>query len=88
MSEAVESKFSFNRCLRQGVVAAPRLWEKMATQILANVEAKLGKKKNGSLFRIGRTKNTPDTQLHVGLQLLDHVPFRKSPGTDGSDSGS
>ena len=38
MFECVESKISFNRCLRQGSVEAPRLWQKMATQLLANVE--------------------------------------------------
>ena len=36
--ECVESSFAFNRCLRQGSVEAPRLWQKMATQIWANVE--------------------------------------------------
>ena len=38
MSECVESSFAFNRCLRQGSVEAPRLWQKMATQILAHEE--------------------------------------------------
>ena len=39
MFECVESSFVFNRCLRQGSVEAPRLWQKkMATQLLANVE--------------------------------------------------
>ena len=42
--ECVESSFSFNRCLRQGSVEAPRLWQKMATQILANVEEEWMKK--------------------------------------------
>ena len=36
--ECVESSFVFNRCLRQGSVEAPRLWQKMATQIWASVE--------------------------------------------------
>ena len=36
--ECVESSFVFNRCLRRGSVEATRLWQKMATQILANVE--------------------------------------------------
>ena len=36
--ECVESNFSFNRCLRQGSVEAPCLWQKMATQASANVE--------------------------------------------------
>ena len=34
MFECVESTFSFNRCFRQGSVEAPRLWQKMATQLL------------------------------------------------------
>ena len=37
MFGCVESSFVFNRCLRQGSVEAPRLWQKMATQLLANV---------------------------------------------------
>ena len=36
--ECVESKFSFSGCLRQGSVEAPGLWQKMATQLLANEE--------------------------------------------------
>ena len=36
--EFVERSFVFNRCLRQGSVEAPRLWQKMTTQIWANVE--------------------------------------------------
>ena len=31
MFECVESRFLFNRCLRQGSVEAPRLWQKMST---------------------------------------------------------
>ena len=38
MFECVESSFIVNKCLRQGSVEAPRLWQKVATQILANVE--------------------------------------------------
>ena len=34
MFECVESCFSFDRSLRQGSAEAPRLWQKMATQIL------------------------------------------------------
>ena len=84
MFECVESKFSFHRCLRQGSVEAPRFWQKMAKR-----GRKLGKNKNGRSFRCGRTKNTPDMQLHVGRQLLDHVPLTNSSGTDvaGSHSG-
>ena len=51
---------------------------------------KFGKEKNERPLRLGRTKNTPDMQLHVDRQLLDHVPLKKSLGTDaeGSDSGN
>ena len=43
--ECVESNFNFNKCLRQGSVEAPRLWQKMASQILANVEEEWMKKR-------------------------------------------
>ena len=49
MFECVESCFSFNRCLRQGSVEAPRLWHKMATQIWANVEEEWMRKRSGIL---------------------------------------
>ena len=39
MFECVESSSTFNRCLRQGSVDAPRLWQMMAAQLLASVEA-------------------------------------------------
>ena len=42
--------FSFNRCLRQGSVEAPRLWQKMATQLLANVEKNWTGKRIGILL--------------------------------------
>ena len=69
-------------------VEAPRLWQKMATQLLANVDEILGKKRMGALIDL--EKDTPDMQHHVGRELLDHVPFPKSLGTnaEGSDSGS
>ena len=44
-SECAESSFIFNKCLRQGSVEAPRLWQKMATQIWANVEEDWMKKR-------------------------------------------
>ena len=43
--ESVESRFCFNRCLRQGSVEAPRLWQKMASHILANVEESMDEKR-------------------------------------------
>ena len=36
--EGVECSFPFTRCIRQGSVEVLRLWLKMATQILWNVE--------------------------------------------------
>ena len=45
--ESVESRFRFNKCPRQGSVEAPRLWKKMASQTLANVEEEWMMKKKG-----------------------------------------
>ena len=50
--ESVESRFSFNRCQRQGSVEAPRLWQKMATQIWAYVEGEWMKKRKGILLHV------------------------------------
>ena len=50
--ECVECRFAFNRCLRQGSVEVPRLWQKMATQILANVEEEWMKQRKGVLMDI------------------------------------
>ena len=50
MFECVKRNFSFNRCLRQGGVEAPRLSEKMATQFPANVEEFWTKKGMGILL--------------------------------------
>ena len=52
--ESVESRFSFNRCLRQGSVEAPRLWQKMASQILANEEEEWMKKRKGVMLDVKR----------------------------------
>ena len=55
MFECVESSFTFNRCLRQGSVDAPRLWQMMVAQLLASVEAvETEKKKHGSLVGLQR----------------------------------
>ena len=51
MFECVSS-FAFNRCLRQGSVEAPRLWQQMASQILANVEEEWMKQIKGVLNEI------------------------------------
>ena len=50
--ECVESSFAFNRCMRQESVEAPRLWQMMATQILANVEEEWMRQRKGVLMDI------------------------------------
>ena len=50
--ECVESSFAISRCLRQKSVEAPRLWQKMATQIWVNVEEERMKKRKGVLMDI------------------------------------
>ena len=50
MFEYVESSFAFNRCFRQGSVEVPSLWQKMATQLLANVEETWTRKRMGILL--------------------------------------
>ena len=50
--ECVESSLVFNRCLRQGSAEALRLWQKMATQIWANVEEEWMKKGKGVLLDV------------------------------------
>ena len=71
--ECVESKFSLDRCLRQGSVVA-----KDGHATCGKRGRKLGNEKNGRPFRLGRTKHTSDMHLHVGRQLLDHVPLQKA----------
>ena len=39
-----------NRCLRQGSVEAAKLWQMMATQLLATVDEKWKKRKMGLLL--------------------------------------
>ena len=50
--ESVESRFSFNKCLRQGSVETPRLWQKMTSQILANMEEEWMMKREGALLDV------------------------------------
>ena len=52
MFEWVESSFAFNRCSRQGSVEAPRMWQKMATHILANVEEEWMKQRRVVLMEV------------------------------------
>ena len=74
--KCVESKFSFDRCLRRGSVEAPGVRQKNGHA------ASLSKGRNRNSFEPIRTEEKPDWQLRVGRQLLDHVPFQKSPRTD------
>ena len=46
----VESSFTFNRCLRQESVEAPRLRQITAAQILASVEGKCKQKNMGLML--------------------------------------
>ena len=82
MFECVESNFFFNRCLRQGRVEAPRLWQKMAMQLLANVEDSWTRKRVGILLDLERQKVPSDVEFYAARQLPDHVPLQKSSGTD------
>ena len=63
--ECVESKISFNRCLRQGSVEGPRLRQKMAMQLLAKVEEDWVLKGNRHLFGLGMAEGTSDLKFHV-----------------------
>ena len=74
MFECVESSFIFNRCLRQGSVEAPRLWQKMAAQILANVEEEWMRKRRGILLD-SEGEGAHHICSYVGIKLLDHVAF-------------
>ena len=87
--ESAESKFSFGRCIRQGSVQGPRLWQKMAMQLLAEVEKERVRILCAS-FQIWKGENSPDLQFHVGGQLLGHIPFEGPSGTyvEGCNAGS
>ena len=50
MFECVESYFNSNRCLRQGSVEVPWLWQMMAAQLHASVKGKWKQKNMGLLL--------------------------------------
>ena len=50
MFECVESYFNSNRCLRQGSVEVPWLWQMMAVQLHASVKGKWTQKNMGLLL--------------------------------------
>ena len=86
----VESKFSFNRCLRQASVEAPRLWQKMVMQLLANVEEVWVRRGMGILLDLeGQKKHQICIFMWVD-NFSDHVSFQEQLGADaeGSDSGT
>ena len=64
--ECVESSFAFNRWLPQGSVEAPRLWRKMATQVLANVDEERVKQRKGVLMDF----ETEGRREHQNLQFF------------------
>ena len=76
MFECVESSFDFNRCLRQGSVEAPRLWQKVAAQLLANVEEDWMKQRNSVLMDI-EEEGVGDHQI-CSFRWADNEP----PGAD------
>ena len=78
MFECVENCFSFNRCLPQGSVEAPRWWQKMATQILANVEEEWMEEKKWHSLGLREGRSTSTMQLYVGRQLT----LERNFGTD------
>ena len=83
MFECVESEFVFHPCLRQGSVEAPRLWQKMATQIEAYVEEGWMKKRVGILmyFEDGRAQQICSAMW--GRHVLDYVALKKKESGAG-----
>ena len=55
---------------------------------LGKCGTRMEEEKGGRHFRSGRTKNSPDLQFHVGRQLLGHVSFEGSLGTNVQESNS
>ena len=79
MFESVESKVSFARCIRQGSVEAPRLWQKMVMQLVAKVEEEWTVKILGVILRSGRAqKLTQICMFHVGRQLAGSCLIAKA----------
>ena len=79
--ESVESRFSFNRCLRQGSVEAPRWLQKMASQIWANVEEEWMMKRKG-------VPMDAEEGVYIkyaascGLTIFGSCPTRKNTGSE------
>ena len=71
MFECVESRFSFNRSLRQGSVEAPKLWQIMATQLVATVEEKWKKRKMYLLLDFKGDEAHQICSFYVDRLLLD-----------------
>ena len=85
--EGVECSFPFKRCIRQGSVEVPRLWLKMATQILWNVEENWRKRKMGGPHWDSSRRIPSNVQLYEGGQLLDTVTVKRALETDGERIG-
>ena len=81
MFECVESCFSFNRCLRQGSVEASRLWQKMATQLFANVEEEWMEKRSGILldFEVERTHQICSFMWAGNFWIMSHSKENLEP---------
>ena len=90
MFECVESKVSFDRCLRRGSVEAPRLRQKMAMQLLAILEENWVRKRMGVLSDLEgqRAHQMCSFTWADNFWIMSHS--KNSTGTDaeGSDSES
>ena len=82
MFECVESSFIFNRCLRQGSMEAPRLWQKMVTLILAKVVEERMRKRSGILLDIEGERVHQICSFMWVDNFLDHVALKRKFGTN------
>ena len=57
------------------------MWQKMAIQILANVDEECTKKRKGVLLDVEGEGVDQRCSFHVGRQLLDHVTLKRKFGT-------
>ena len=74
----------FNRCLRQENVEAPRLRQKMATQILANVEVEWMSERRGIFFETLKKREHIKYAALRGPTTFGSCPTQKKYGTDGT----
>ena len=82
MFECVESSFTFNPCLRQGSVEAPRLWQMMAAQILASVES--GHRKTWASCFTSKKRRRIRYEASCGPTTSGLCPTPREIGTDAT----